>query len=421
MIINFDNIGGGGGGGYVLPVASQSTLGGVKIGSGITIDSGGTISVSGGSSDENYIIADALSAITDPTEGQMATVKSTTGATVWTKIQISDYQSFTENTGGVPEDFLARIHWGDWDSATQGEEDLLALNVYQSSADFYWNFENDGKQHTMGIERDGVYYNIAYKTYNDSSHPENCYFLFRQIDATPYGDFNIKLHNYVGSAETAETYIVAGGTYVYTQGKWTPINSVYFLPDAGFSTSAETIAFVQTIKADYARGIYPQLYHRGYIFNPTPIDINGSMIIFESLHNYNTSWTAYLSDSNGYFGDNGFNEAGYRFDQNAIASDPSTLCFYIGPNGDFWGYRSASELYDEGTLYKMAVKGCEIDFSAEYGFGSIVYARKITVSDVTTYTWSFIVPTDTGVMKGVWHTTDLSDTNNYVLDSWTAL
>lgn len=45
MIINFANLGGGGGGGYVLPIASQSTLGGVKIGDGVNIDSAGTISV----------------------------------------------------------------------------------------------------------------------------------------------------------------------------------------------------------------------------------------------------------------------------------------------------------------------------------------------------------------------------------------
>ena len=47
MIINLSSFGGGGGG-YTLPVASQSTLGGVKIGSGLDIDSGGTLSVSGG-------------------------------------------------------------------------------------------------------------------------------------------------------------------------------------------------------------------------------------------------------------------------------------------------------------------------------------------------------------------------------------
>ena len=40
--------GGGGGGGYVLPVASADTLGGVKIGEGITIDSEGAISAEGG-------------------------------------------------------------------------------------------------------------------------------------------------------------------------------------------------------------------------------------------------------------------------------------------------------------------------------------------------------------------------------------
>ena len=47
MIVN--KYGGNGGGGqYVLPAATQSTLGGVKIGSGLTITSGGTLSVSGG-------------------------------------------------------------------------------------------------------------------------------------------------------------------------------------------------------------------------------------------------------------------------------------------------------------------------------------------------------------------------------------
>lgn len=45
MIINFiDGTGGGSGSGYTLPIATQSTLGGVKIGTGIAIDSAGTIS-----------------------------------------------------------------------------------------------------------------------------------------------------------------------------------------------------------------------------------------------------------------------------------------------------------------------------------------------------------------------------------------
>lgn len=48
--------GGGGGGSYVLPVASSDTLGGVKIGSGITIDSGGTISAQGGGGNNPRVI-----------------------------------------------------------------------------------------------------------------------------------------------------------------------------------------------------------------------------------------------------------------------------------------------------------------------------------------------------------------------------
>lgn len=51
MIINFSNLGGGGGS-YTLPVASENTLGGVKIGSGITIDAEGHISAEGGSDPE---------------------------------------------------------------------------------------------------------------------------------------------------------------------------------------------------------------------------------------------------------------------------------------------------------------------------------------------------------------------------------
>lgn len=50
MIVNkYKGNGGGGGGSYVLPVATASRLGGVKVGSGLTIDSGGTLSTEGGS------------------------------------------------------------------------------------------------------------------------------------------------------------------------------------------------------------------------------------------------------------------------------------------------------------------------------------------------------------------------------------
>lgn len=52
LIIDGNNGGGSGGGGsggaYTLPIATSSVLGGVKVGSGLSIDSGGVLSVSGG-------------------------------------------------------------------------------------------------------------------------------------------------------------------------------------------------------------------------------------------------------------------------------------------------------------------------------------------------------------------------------------
>ncbi|MBO7323306.1 MAG: hypothetical protein J6U51_06975, partial [Bacteroidales bacterium] len=60
---------------YTLPAATSEVLGGVKIGEGISIDSAGTISVSGVSAEEKYFVVDALSAVTNPTEGMAVYVK----------------------------------------------------------------------------------------------------------------------------------------------------------------------------------------------------------------------------------------------------------------------------------------------------------------------------------------------------------
>ena len=54
MIIDFNGNGGGGGGSYTLPKATETTLGGVKIGDGISIDTDGKISASGGGGSLSY-------------------------------------------------------------------------------------------------------------------------------------------------------------------------------------------------------------------------------------------------------------------------------------------------------------------------------------------------------------------------------
>ena len=58
MITSFKSLGqsGGGGGGYVLPTATPTRLGGVKIGDGINVENDGTISVSGVDVEQNFVI-----------------------------------------------------------------------------------------------------------------------------------------------------------------------------------------------------------------------------------------------------------------------------------------------------------------------------------------------------------------------------
>ena len=98
MIINFNNIG--------------SVTGG-----------GGTPSPS----PSNYRVVDALSAITNPTEGLMAYVKSKTKVTNGVRFEISNWENFSKREDGHAEGFLARVHWGDWDKNKYSEfgEDLL--------------------------------------------------------------------------------------------------------------------------------------------------------------------------------------------------------------------------------------------------------------------------------------------------------
>lgn len=66
--------------GISVPIATQNTLGVVKVGSGLNIDSGGTLSATGGGGGD-YIVTDALSSITNPVEGMIAYVPAHYGST----------------------------------------------------------------------------------------------------------------------------------------------------------------------------------------------------------------------------------------------------------------------------------------------------------------------------------------------------
>lgn len=95
MIIDFSNVNGGGGSsGYTLPIASQSTLGGIKVGQNLTIDSGGTLSAD----------AQAVSVATTATTGVVQVgsgLSITSGGVLSTDIDLSNYAEKSELSGYV--------------------------------------------------------------------------------------------------------------------------------------------------------------------------------------------------------------------------------------------------------------------------------------------------------------------------------
>lgn len=101
MIIDFSNVNGGGGGsGYTLPIASQSTLGGIKVGQNLTIDSGGTLSAD----------AQAVSVATTATTGVVQVgsgLSITSGGVLSTDIDLSNYAEKSELSGYVQTDAMS--------------------------------------------------------------------------------------------------------------------------------------------------------------------------------------------------------------------------------------------------------------------------------------------------------------------------
>lgn len=131
MIVNKYGGNGGGGGSYVLPAATSSSLGGVKIGEGISVQNDGTISVSGGSSQQNYVVVNSLNEITAPFEGLKVYVRSGSTSEVW--------QGWALSASTITQDYVAH--------AVKGSTDV---RIYKSGNSFFWDWENDGQLHSKG-------------------------------------------------------------------------------------------------------------------------------------------------------------------------------------------------------------------------------------------------------------------------------
>lgn len=169
MIINFGNIGGGGGGGsYTLPTATANRLGGVKVGSGLTVENDGTLNVSGGTSYELPVATDQVlggikvgSGLAIDSGGTLSVSGGTGGGGGDYKV-VSGLPQSAEKEGQlyfVPrhaetvsfngiyltteeeENYVGRLYKGNDEQVTE---------VYISGGEFHWGWENDGEIHQMG-------------------------------------------------------------------------------------------------------------------------------------------------------------------------------------------------------------------------------------------------------------------------------
>lgn len=141
---------------YTLPKASSSKLGGIKVGSGLTMSgdflnldigeglgfSGNTLVVSGssGSGGGNYLIVDSLSDISNPYEGLEAYVKERT--------EHLEYTGYTIDASQISEGYVAHIYY----------DGTNETPVYRSGEGFYWEWDNGTTE--VFIDKGDYYYKI---------------------------------------------------------------------------------------------------------------------------------------------------------------------------------------------------------------------------------------------------------------------
>ena len=135
---------------YSLPTAAANKKGGVKVGSGLTMNgevmsvnigeglafSGDTLVVSGGIGGvQNYVIVDTLDEITNPVEGMLAYVK------------YRRMNGWIIDASQITEDYAANVYY----------DGNSYVDVYRSGTDFYWGWNNDATDWAFG---NNIWYKI---------------------------------------------------------------------------------------------------------------------------------------------------------------------------------------------------------------------------------------------------------------------
>ena len=216
---------------YKLPKASSKSLGGIKVGSGLTMSgdflnleigeglgfSGNTLVVSGssGNGGGNYLIVNSLSDISNPYEGLEAYVKERT--------EYLEYTGYTIDASQISEGYAAHIYY---DGANEAA-------VYRSGGAFYWEWNNDTTE--KFIDKVDYYYKI---------NSEHTVFTVLLKNPAAYVTFE----EGVTTATTSDTIEIfhKSVTYRYNGTEWEEYQppEVYYLDKM---TQAELVALYNDI------------------------------------------------------------------------------------------------------------------------------------------------------------------------------
>lgn len=292
MIINFDNIGGGGGGGsYTLPVATDSRLGGVKVGSGLTIDAAGVLSSEGGGGTQ-YTSGDGIQ-ISGSTisvkageglffSGDTLVVSGGTGGSNdyyvgWDDLDDMDYGPRRELFAEIVEKYNAgyHIYASGTTAASNGFNVILPLVDFTpgtwSTDRYVGGWAKFGAIHASG-ETSGYY--IA--TFNSSGNitPNGKYFPDRNFYTLPTADAYTKGGIMVGSGLTmsGDTMSVkigdglafSGGTLVVSGGSG---EQNYVIVD-NLSEVTSPYAGLEAYRREYTENVV----YTGYTIDASQID-----------------------------------------------------------------------------------------------------------------------------------------------------
>lgn len=194
MIINFSNLGGGGGGGYVLPTATETRLGGVKIGEGVAVDSAGTITVTGATNAQQKFIVNSESerdSLTGVSEGDVCTIAPHFNPAI-------DYnQEFYSNMGYYGSNIIDTLSdfTGTWRQSIRVQK--IENPYYESGsgssqlgAYHLWSIEDGVERYYYGVRcnNEGVWQYLNASTTTDESDWSDLPASGVVMDLTVYSD-----------------------------------------------------------------------------------------------------------------------------------------------------------------------------------------------------------------------------------------